>query len=124
MSRRRAGWDILVTEAERVVRTMQLCKLQTVGRVPLAFLYENAGRGTSVTLLPGVTYCLRAYYELVRDLIEGAWLRFVQRLNADRLGGAVDLGGFLFGEERKSLEKYEDVLFAAQNGRCLYLGWS
>lgn len=121
--RQEAGrWDALVAEAERVVRTMPLWKLQTVGREPLPFLYENVGRGTNVTLLSGVGYCLRAFYELVRDLIEGAWVRFVQRRNADRLGRVVDLGGFLFGEERKSLEKYQDVLFAVQDGRCLYCG--
>ncbi len=115
-------WGGLVAEAERVVRTMPLWKLQTVGREPLVFLYANTGRGRTVTLLPGVTYCLRAFYELVRDLIEAAWVRFVQRLNAERLGGIVDLGGFLFGEGRTSLEEYRPILFAVQDGRCLYCG--
>ncbi len=121
--RQEAGrWDALVSEAERVVRTMPLWKLQTVGREPLPFLYENVGRGTSVTLLPGVAYCLRAFYGLVRDLIEGAWVRFVQRLNADRLGGVVDLGTFLFGEGRASLEAYRPTLADVQDDRCLYCG--
>jgi hypothetical protein len=121
--RQEAGrWNALVTEAERVVRTMPLWKLQTVGREPLAFLYENVGRGSGVTLRPGVAYCLRAFYGLVRDLIEGAWVRFVQRLNADRLGGVVDLGTSLFGEGRASLEAYRPILADVQDGRCLYCG--
>jgi len=38
----------------------------------LNFLYENLDRGNRITLRPGVAYCLRALYELIRDLVEGA----------------------------------------------------
>jgi hypothetical protein len=71
---------------------MPLWKLQTVGDERLDFLYENLDRGTRITLRPGVAYCLRAFYGLLRDLIQGAWARFVQRLNADKLGTVTDLG--------------------------------
>ncbi len=50
---------------------MPLWKLQTVGNERLEFLYENVDRGNRITLKPGVAYCFRAFYELVRDLIEG-----------------------------------------------------
>jgi hypothetical protein len=113
-------WSELVTDVDRVVRTMPLWKLQRVGDERLEFLYENLGRGTRITLKPGVASCLRAFYELIRDLIEGSWVRRVQKLNAKRLGNATDLGTFLFGQERSSLEAYRPILRDVQKGVCLY----
>jgi 5-methylcytosine-specific restriction endonuclease McrA len=113
-------WTALVAEVDQVVRTMPLWKLQTVGDERLEFLYENLDRGNQITLNPGVAYCFRAFYELLRDLIEGAWVRFVQKLNANRLGGATDLGTFLFGQERASLDAYRPILLDVQKGLCLY----
>src|SRR5262249_41870659 len=57
-------WSELVTEVDQVVRKMPPWKLQTVGKEPLDFLYENLKRGNRITLKPGVAYCLRAFYEL------------------------------------------------------------
>ena len=113
-------WPQLVSEVDKVVREMPLWKLQTVGDERLEFLYENLDRGKQITLKPGVAYCFRAFYELIRDLIEGAWVRFVQRLNANRLGNVSDLGTFLFGQERTSLDPYRPILMDVQNGVCLY----
>jgi hypothetical protein len=97
-------WSGLVAEVDQVVRTMPLWKLQVVGEERLDFLYENRGRGNRITLKAGAPSCLRAFYGLLRDLIQGAWVRFVQKLNGGRLGGVSDLGASLFGEERGSLE--------------------
>ena len=69
------AWKDLVAYTDRVVRTMPLWKLQTVGDERLDFLYENLDRGNRITLKPGVAYCFRNFYELIRDLIEGAWVR-------------------------------------------------
>jgi 5-methylcytosine-specific restriction endonuclease McrA len=113
-------WSALVTEVDQVVRTMPLWKLQTVGEERLDFLYENLDRGNRITLKPGVAYCLRAFYELLRDLIQGAWVRFIQKLNANKLGNATDLGTFLFGQERASLDAYRPILLDVQHGICLY----
>jgi 5-methylcytosine-specific restriction endonuclease McrA len=113
-------WHDLVAEVDTVVRTMPLWKLQTVGNEPLEFLYDNVGKGTKITLKPGVSYCLRAFYELIRDLIEGAWVRFVQKLNANKLGNITDLGSFLFGNERACLDSYRPILMDVQKGTCLY----
>ena len=99
---------------------MPLWKLQTVGDERLEFLYENLDCGSRITLKPGVAYCFRAFYELVRDLIEGAWVRFVQKINANRLGSLTDLGTFLFGQERASLDAYRPLLLDIQKGVCLY----
>jgi hypothetical protein len=115
-----ARWSALVAAVDQVVCTMPLWKLQTVGEERLDFLYENLDRGTRITLKAGVAYCLRAFYELIRDLIEGAWVRFVQKVNASELGSVTDLGTFLFGEERASLDAYQPILRDVQNGVCLY----
>ena len=95
-----------------------------MGNERLEFLYENLGRGTRITPKPGVTYCFRAFYELTRDLIKGAWVRFVQKLNANKLGNLTDLGTFLFGQERTSLDAYRLILMDVQHGKCLYCGGS
>lgn len=113
-------WSELIAEVDDVVRTMPLWKLQTVGEERLEFLYENLDRGNRITLKPGVAYCLRAFYELIRDLIEGAWVRFVQKVNATKLGNLTDLGTFLFGQERASLDVYRPILMDVQHGVCLY----
>jgi hypothetical protein len=113
-------WSKLVTEVDQVVRTMPLWKLQTVGEERLTFLYENVNRGNRITLKPGVAYCPRAFYELLRDLIQGAWVRFVQKLNANQLGTLTDLGTVLFGQERTNLDVYRPILMDVQHGTCLY----
>src|SRR5262249_51829042 len=81
-----------VAEVDQVVCKMPLWKVQTVGEERLDFLYANLDRGSRITLKAGVAYCFRAFYELIRDLIEGAWVRFVQRLNAGKAGNLTDLG--------------------------------
>jgi 5-methylcytosine-specific restriction endonuclease McrA len=113
-------WSGLVAKVDKVVCKMPLWKLQTVGDERLAFLYENLDQGNRITLQPGVAYCFRAFYELIRDLIQGAWVRFVQRLNASKLGSATDLGTFLFAEERSCLDAYRPILLDVQKGVCIY----
>lgn len=93
-------WSKLVTKVRRIVCEMPLDRLQTVGDERLNFLYDIVDGGIRITLKPGVAYCLRVFYELLRDLIQGAWVRFVQKINANRLGNLTDLGTFLFGQER------------------------
>lgn len=113
-------WSQLVNKVDRVVCEMPLWKLQTVGEERLSFLYDNLDTGTHITLKSGVAYCFRAFYELIRDLIEGAWVRFVQKLNANSLGNSTDLGTFLFGQERANLDIYRPILMDVQHGTCLY----
>jgi 5-methylcytosine-specific restriction endonuclease McrA len=113
-------WAALVAEVDQVVRTMPLWKLQSVEEERLEFFYENLHRGSRITLKPGVAFCLRSFYELVRNLIERAWGRYVQRVNAEVLGQVSDLGGFLFGQERASLDAYRTILLDVRGGVCLY----
>jgi hypothetical protein len=113
-------WRSLIAEVDVTVCIMPLWRLQTVGSETMDFLYDNTGKGKKVTLKPGVAYCLRAFYGLLRDLIQGAWIRFVQKLNAPRLGNITDLGTFLFGQDRTSLDAYRSVLMEIQEGDCFY----
>ncbi len=114
-------WRSLTSNVKRVVIDMPLWKLQTVGGERLDFLYENLNCTTNtITLKPGVAACFRAFYGLVRDLIQGAWVRFVQRLNANNFGNLTDLGTFLFDQERSSLEAYKHILLDFQDRKCFY----
>jgi len=114
------GWKKLVQKVDQVVRVMPLWKLQTVGRSQFDFLYENQRRGTSIELRPGVAYCLRQFYELIDDLVRGAWVRYVRRHNQDVLGTTTDLAEFLFGSERSNLSTVREILEDVQSGRCFY----
>jgi len=114
-------WRSLTGTVKRVVNEMPLWKLQTVGSERLDFLYDNLDKTTkTITLKPGVAFCFRAFYGLMRDLIQGAWVRFVQKLNSSDLGNLTDLGTFLFDQERSSLEAYKKVLIDVQDRQCFY----
>ncbi len=113
-------WNRLVSEVDRTVRTMPLWKLQTVGKQKLEFLYSNIGKGTNIELKEGVAYCLRRYYQLIADLVRGAWVRYIRKHNRDVLGTTSDLNEFLFGSERSSLAEYRQLLTDIQKGICFY----
>jgi hypothetical protein len=113
-------WSKLVAQVDQDVQDMPLWRLQTVGAERLDFLYENQDQASQITLRPGVAYCLRTFYELLRDLVQGAWVRFVQKLNASNLGNVTDLGTFLFGQERTGVDVYQPILMEVQQGVCLY----
>lgn len=110
----------LIRQVAAVVRKQPLWRLQTVGKQTLDFLYPRVGSGDSVTLRPGVAYCLRAFHDLIVELIHGAWLRHVRRFNTDVLGESADLTAFLFGGERADLAAYRPILIEFQDRRCFY----
>ena len=120
LERSAADWGQVRRKVEHTVRKMPLWKLQTVGSERLEFLYENLDAGGTVRLEPGVSYCFRAFYPMVTDMIEGAWSHFVQRRNPRLLGQIVDLRSFLFGSQRKALAAYRPLLREVQQGRCFY----
>ena len=114
-------WQSLKKDVKRVINDMPLWKLQTVGSERLDFLYDNLDITTkTITLKPGVAFCFRAFYGLMRDLIQGAWIRFIQKLNVNALGNLADLGTFLFDRERSSLETYKHILLDVQERQCFY----
>lgn len=116
------AWGEIVAEVAGTVAAEPLWKLQRVGEDVADFLYPNVGRGRTIRLRPGIAYCLRNFYGILRPLIEGAWIAFVRRRNLDTLGHASDIGDFLFNAERASLEPYRGPLRDLQRGACFYCG--
>ena len=117
-----SDWSDLRRKVERTVKVMPLWKLQTVGSERLEFLYENSDAGAVVRLKPGVAYCFRAFHPMITDMLQGAWLGFVQRCNPRLLGQVVDLRSFLFGAHRSSLARFASLLRDVQEGGCFYCG--
>lgn len=115
-----AHWNELVKDVANTICVMPLWKLQRVGDGVLDFLYPNVGTGRTIVLRPGVAYCLRTFYGLLRNLIEGAWLNYVRNLNLSVLGQTTDFAAFLFGSERAALDNYRPILLDVQNGSCFY----
>ncbi len=115
-------WARLRRGVRTVVRSMPLWKLQTIAGEQQAFLYEQSTSPASITLKPGVTYCFRAFHGLVINLVQGAWVRWIQNEvgNQALLGQSADLAEFLFGSEGNRLDAYKPVLREEQGGRCFY----
>jgi hypothetical protein len=113
-------WSRLVGDVANTVATMPLWKLQRVGDEVVDFLYPNVGKGRTICLKPGVAYCLRSFYGILRNLIEGAWVNYVRNQNLQVLGHSTDLGSFLFGAERVALTIYRPFLFEIQKSACFY----
>ena len=113
-------WSRLLSAVRQVASGDPLHRLQNVGNDYICFLYDIHEGERRITLKPGVAYCLRAFYELLRDLIQGAWVRFIQKVNAAKLGNVIDLGTFLFGQDRSNLEVYRPILRDVQRGECFY----
>lgn len=114
-------WRSLVRRVQKVVEMMPLWKLQTVGRQKLPFLYGNDLSGPNeICLKPGIAYCFRKFYELVLDLVQAAWIRWIRQLKVNRLllGEVADLTEFLFGSDRASLAAVKPLLADLQKGRC------
>ena len=120
LQNRRGEWRELVGSVDAVVKKMPLWKLQTVGTEQVDFLYENVGRGSTVTLRPGVAWCFRAFHPMITDMVEGAWSHYVRRYNPDLFNASTDLRAFLFGSERAPLERYRPLLEDLQAGSCFY----
>ena len=113
-------WNRLVGDVANTVATMPLWKLQRVGDEVVDFLYPNVGKGRTICLKSGVAYCLRSFYGILRNLIEGAWVNYVRNQNLQVLGHSTDLGSFLFGAERVALNVYRPILAEVQKGTCFY----
>jgi len=115
-------WNALKAKVAKTIADMPLWKLQVVGSEPNIFLYKQNGQGfqgRDIELLPGVLFNFRNHYDLIRNLVQGAWLRHVRRLNLACLGEA-DLDEFLFGSERTVCSGLRDILRDVQEGRCFY----
>lgn len=113
-------WNRLVRNVANTVAIMPLWKLQRMRDEVVDFLYPNEGTGRTVCLKPGVAYCLRNFYGIIRNLVEGAWVNYVRNQNLQVLGHSTDLGSFLFGAERSALNTYRPILVEIQKDTCFY----
>jgi len=119
-------WKSIVTRVRQTVCNQPLRYLPTMGSTRHSFLYDDstdiqAGKVVEkIRLEPGVMFCLRRFYDLVTDLVRGAWVRYARRYNADVLGSPTDLDEFLFGSERAVLQAYVPLLREVQESRCFY----
>ena len=79
----------------------------------------------SITLLPGVSYCLRRFQPLVQQLARSHWIDHIKRnkQNIALLGQNNDLESFLFETSRQSLVIVQTGLRKISN-KCLYCGKS
>ena len=75
-------------DVARTIEVMPLWKLQTVGHDKLDFLYPNVGKGSRLRLHGEAVYCLRRFRDLIGDMAETAWVRFVRRLPAQPRSGS------------------------------------
>lgn len=118
------SWASLRREVEKIVRIMPLWKLQTLGKLEVPFLYDRNPRGRTIELKPGVAYNFRRFHELLRHLLEGAWVRHVRSIarNQRIIGETADLRDFLFGSERENVARVGPVLRDCQAGACFYCG--
>lgn len=105
-----AEWRSLGRDVAQTVKMMPLWKLQTLGRQTLPFLYDNRLEGGKIVLKEGVAFNLRRFYDLLRNLIEGAWVRDVRaiRRNQAHLGLTSDLSEFMFGSGRETGTSFSD----------------
>lgn len=112
-------WRSLLSKVSGTIAQMPLWKLQVVGRTVIPFLYDQHGSGKVIKLKPGVVYCFRRFYDLIRNLVQAAWIRHVRMLNMSLLGES-DLAEFLFGAERTVLPGLRAVLKDVQSNDCFY----
>ncbi len=115
-------WRSLVSFVAARTSNQPLWKLQRLPGRLLDFLYDNKGRGRSITLKSGVAFNLRRFHPLVTGMARAAWADFVRKLKANQelLGQATDLHEFLFGTERSTLGDIRPVLRETQKGECFY----
>lgn len=112
-------WRTLLSKVASTIGQMPLWKLQMVGRTFRPFLYDQHGSGNLINLKHGVVFCFRRFYDLIRNLVQSAWIRHVRMLNIEIIGES-DLAEFLFGSERSVLPGLRAMLRDIQANECFY----
>jgi len=113
------AWNPLKNKVAATIAQMPLWRLQVLGHSIVPFLYEQHGSGNIINLQPGAVYNFRRFYDLIRNLVQGAWIRHVRILNVTVLGES-DLAEFLFGAERTVLPGLRAILKDVQSDKCFY----
>ena len=115
----------LISRVAAIIVKMPLWKLQRIGNRDNEFLYRRAEyQDRSIRLLPGVPAAFRSFHPMLTSMIRGGWIAQIHRIKGNReiLGPGAELEEFLFGADRKSLERYSDLLRDHQAGECFYCG--
>jgi len=122
-ARSAVGFKSLLTKVTRIVIDKPVFHIQNLGGVRDQFLFESGS--DSITLLPGVAYCLRRFQPLVQQLARSHWVDHIKRnkQNVDLLGQDNDLESFLFETTRQSLVIVQTGLRKISN-KCFYCGSS
>lgn len=118
-------WTALRNQIAAKIVEMPLYRLQRIGSIKDAFLYdEGDGRSpvSAITLRPGVGFTLARFHGLIQELVRSAWSTFVRGLPANRqaIGETTDLYEFLFGSSRAPLGRHQPILQAIQSDACFY----
>jgi hypothetical protein len=121
----RADWLALRRQVSTVIRTMPLWKLQMVAGVSNEFIYRRSeyAKG-AIRVLPDAVRSFRDLYVIITNFVRGAWVSQIQAIGHNRqiLGDVSGLPEFLFGSERRALERYKLILKDFQSSRCFYCG--
>jgi 5-methylcytosine-specific restriction endonuclease McrA len=111
----------LISAVTSTVVTQPIRYMQNLGGSTEQFLFE---RGTGhITLLPGITYCLRRFQPLVQQLSKTHWIDHIKgnKQNIQLIGSDNDLESFLFETSRRSLEVIGQGLRKITS-KCFYCG--
>lgn len=113
------GFKSLLTKVTHTVVDKPIFHMQNLGGVKDQFLFECSA--DSITLLPGVAYCLRRFQVLTQQLARSHWIDHIKRnkKNIEILGQDGDLESFLFETSRQSLEIVSLGLRKISN-KCFY----
>lgn len=120
-ARSAVGFKSLLTKVTRIVVDKPVFHIQNLGGIRDQFLFESGS--DSITLLPGVAYCLRRFQPLVQQLARSHWIDHIKRnkQNSTLLGQDNDLEAFLFETSRQSLFIVQTGLRKISN-KCFYCG--
>lgn len=120
-ARSAVGFKSLLTKVAGIVVNKPVFHIQNLGGVKDQFLFESSS--DSITLLPGVAFCLRRFQPLIQQLARSHWVDHIKRnkQNISLLGRDNDLESFLFEASRQSLVIVQTGLRKISN-KCFYCG--
>jgi 5-methylcytosine-specific restriction endonuclease McrA len=93
----------LLSSVTATVKSQPINYIQNLGGKTETFLFQNSKN--SLTLMPGVPYCLRRFQPLIQQLCKTYWVDHVRgnKRNIPLLGKDDDLESFLFEIPRQTL---------------------
>jgi 5-methylcytosine-specific restriction endonuclease McrA len=114
-----ADFKKLLSTVTATVKSQPINYIQNLGGKTETFLFENS-KG-SLTLMPGVAYCLRRFQPLIQQLCKTYWVDHVRgnKRNTPLLGKEDDLASFLFETPRQALTLISSGLKKLSN-KCFY----